>query len=54
MKNPSATLLAFVMVLFSLVTLLFAGRTSETTTVVRLEVPQRITDIGPRFILASR
>jgi hypothetical protein len=53
MKNYSTTLLAFGFVVFSLISLLFAGRTPETTTVVRIELPQRISDIGPRFVLAS-
>jgi hypothetical protein len=53
MKNYSTTLLAFGFVVFSLISLLFAGRSPETTTVVRIELPQRISDIGPRFVLAS-
>jgi hypothetical protein len=54
MNNYSTTLLAFVFVVFSLMSLLFAGRSPETTTVVRVELPQRFSDIGPRFVLASR
>jgi hypothetical protein len=53
MKNYSTTLLAFIFILFSLVSLLFAARNPDTTTVVRIELPQRISDIGPRFALAS-
>jgi hypothetical protein len=54
MNNHSTTLLALVIVLFSLFSLWVAGRTPDTTTVVRIELPQRIADIGPRFVLVSR
>jgi hypothetical protein len=53
MKNYSTTLLAFIFILFSLLSLLSAARNPETTTVVRIDLPQRISDIGPRFVLAS-
>ena len=54
MKDYAMTFLALLAVVFSLVSLLYAGRSPETeTAVVQIELPQRMPSVGPRFVLAA-
>jgi hypothetical protein len=54
MKDISITVLALLAVVFSLVSLLSAERAPESAGIVRIELPQRMPDVGPRFVLAAR
>jgi hypothetical protein len=55
MKDLAMTFLALLAVVVSLVSLLHAGRApDQDAAVVRIELPQRMPDIGPRFVLAAR
>ena len=55
MRDYAITFLALLAVVVSLVSLLHAGRAPDSNAaVVNIELPQRMPDVGPRFVLAAR